>query len=633
MPEEAFDGMWWERGRIDAPRAARIAVARGPVPPPQTGWRPPRELPNLAGARVLGIDTETKDLELTTRGPGAVRGAAHAVGISVATEDARWYFPLRHEYAAESVMNLEPTPVLRWLDELFSRPVQIVGANLLYDLEVLQHEGVRQPCGELIDVQFAEPLIDEESRSGYSLDSLGAKYTGAGKEGSLLYKWCADSFGGLPGEEQRKNIWRAPPSLVGPYAEADARLPLQVYAKQKPLLEAENLINLFKLECELIPLLIAMRYRGVRVDLERAQQVAKWLREEARRAQEAIPRVDVWSGDSIARAFDAAGAEYPRTEAGNPSFRKEWLAACEHPLAKAVLAVRTYEKAANPFVESFILGMHHNGRIHCQFNPLRSDEYGTVSGRFSSSLPNLQQIPSRDPILGPLLRSLFIPEEGCKWQRGDHSQIEYRLLVHYLKGRGADALRAQYKTDPTTNFHRLTQKMVEEQTGVKLDYVPAKSFNFGLVYGMGKAKIKRSLGVDDLIAERLYDAYFEALPSVKGAYNGAQRLATRRGYIKTILGRRRRFHDGEGAHKALNACLQGGAADILKKGMVDCYHAGVFNATGYPHLTIHDELDWSCGPGSEAAFAEAKRIMEQCVPLQVPLIFEMSTGANWGECK
>lgn len=632
---ERFDnvGLWWADYPIESSRGTRVYGRTVDVP--TTGWLPPTEFPNLTGATVLGLDTETKDPELTTRGPGGVRGKGQVVGVSVATDDKTWYFPIRHEYAPQARHNLDPAKVFAWLNDTLQRPVSIVGANLLYDLEWLRAEGVAMPRGELFDVQYAEPLIDEESRSGYSLDALARKYTGEGKDTPVLYKWCADSFGGEANERQRANIWRSPPTLVGPYAEADALLPLQILATQRKTLAQENLTDLFRLECGLIPLLLEMRYRGVRVDIDKARAVSKWLREEAAKAQAQLPKVDVWSADSIARAFDAEGIEYTRTLAGNPSFTRPWLETCPHPLAQHVLNVRLYEKAANPFVESYILENHHNGRLHCQFNPLRGDEYGTVSGRFSSSNPNLQNIPARHPVLGPLLRSLFIPEEGCVWVRGDYSQIEYRLLIHYAVGRGAEALRDRYRNDPKTSFHRLAMALVLEHTGVTLDYKPAKNLNFGLVYGMGKEKLTRSLSVEPDLGARLYDAYFEAMPAVKATYQSAQRLATRRGYIKTLLGRRRRFvGEDAGTHRALNACLQGGAADVIKKAMYECWKAGVFadDACGIPHLTVHDELDWSRAAGREKAFESARAIMQTCVEIKVPLLLDTTEGTNWGDC-
>lgn len=640
-------GLWWQDfpqeklQRTHTPRADRL------VSVPETGWQVPREFPNLRGAKLLGLDTETKDLELGSRGPGAVRGAAHAVGFSVATEDKSWYFPIRHEYEAQKGMNLDPVSTLAWLNEQLQVQRPVVGANLLYDLEILRVEGVRvNPKCPLWDVQLAEPLLDEQRRS-YALDALGQIHLGTGKDSNELYQWCASSFGGDSNGDQRANIWRAPPTLVGPYAEMDALLPLQILQKQRPLLQAEGLTELFDLECGLIPLLLDMRFRGVRIAETRAQEMAHWLRQQAQLAQAKIQGIEVWSAKSIEQAFKAAGHEILYTEAGNPSFTKLWLEAQSHELAQNVLDVRLYEKAANPFVESYLLQNLYQGRVHCSFHPMRSDDYGTVSGRFSSSNPNLQNIPSRHKVIGPAIRSLFIPEEGCVWLRGDHSQIEYRLLVSDAVGEGAEQLRERYRKDASTDFHELAIDMVDKITGVKLERTPAKNLGFGLCYGMGKDKLKRTLGVSADVAERLYNAYFTALPAVKHTFTSASRLVGRRGYIRTLLGRRRRFTTFEdtkygrqraGTHAALNARLQGGAADVLKKGMHECYKAGLYaeDACGTPHLTVHDETDFSIAPTAKVALAvkEMKHTMESCMPMvRVPLIFSLTQGANWGECK
>lgn len=635
--------MWWSD--YAPPKAARNSQAQvvRQVAVPTTGWKPPRDLPNLAGVKLLGVDTETKDTWLTDHGsPGAVRGLAHVVGVSVATHDAAWYLPIRHEYDAQRGMNLNPEAVLAWLRDTLAQPqLHVVGAKLLYDLEVLRAENV-EVAGPVWDVQFAQPLLDEQQRH-YNLDALGNQHLGVGngKDYKALYQWCADSFGGAADGHQRANIYRCPPTLVGPYAESDARTALLVLDKQRPLLAAEDLSDLFQLECELIPLLLDMRYRGVRIDEAKAQETADWLRAQAKAAQAKLPGVDVWSNNSIARAFDAAGYKYPYTEAGNPSFTKLWLESqTNNLLAAAILDIRTYEKAANPFVESYLLGNMHNGRVHCQFHPLRGDEYGTVSGRFSSSDPNLQNIPVRHKVIGPMLRGLFIPEPGCIWRKQDYDQVEYRGLVHYARGRttrektNAEQLRKQYQEDPTTDFHKLTTRMVQEIAGVALDRRPAKNLNFGLVYGMGKDKLKRSLGVSADLAERLYEAYFQSMPAVKATYNEADRIARRRGYVLTHLKRRRRFAEGESTHKALNAVLQGTAADIMKKAMRDIYKAGLTKLLGAPHLTVHDELDWSDPQTRESneAFAEVERIMVECVQLRVPLRVSVSTGKDWGSC-
>lgn len=634
-------GMWWADFPIERTSGPRQDYMRV-VDPPPTGWTPPQNFPNLDGVKVIGFDTETKDLELLERGPGGVRGTGHLVGLSVATTDQAWYFPMRHEYAPQSSYNLDPDRVMAWAEDLLRGPALKVGANLLYDCEMVRAAGVTVH-GPFYDVQFAEPLLDEHAHS-YSLDKIATKYLGQGKETPLLYQWCADSFGGKADGSQRKNIWRAPPSLVGPYAQADALLPLQVRLKQQAQLDAENLNRLLDIEHRLIPLLMDMRFRGVRVDLDAAQQTLAWLRSQAAQGQAQLGQLDVWANAQIAKAFDAAGLQYPLTAAGGPSFTRQYLETVDHPLARNLLIVRNYEKAANPFVESYILGGQVNGRVYTQFHPLRNDEYGTVSGRFSSSNPNLQNIPARDKVLGPRLRGLFVPEVGCTWRRYDYSQIEYRLLAHDALGHGADEIRARYQRDKAINFHRLTLDMVRELTGVELDYKPAKNLNFGMVYGMGKDKTVRSLGTSYDLGLKLWESYHEANPYVRQTYKGAERLVNRRGWIRTLLGRRRRFPEiitndygrqvRVGAHKALNARLQGGAADVMKKAMVDCYEAGVFDVLGPPHITVHDELDVSDDgtPAAAQAAREMQHIMETCVTLKVPLLVEVSGGPNWGAC-
>lgn len=639
--------MWEDHPVIKAVRGERRTVN---VAPPVTGWRPPTEFPNLRGVKLLGLDTETKDPLLREKGPGTFRGDSHIVGVSVATDDRSWYFPIRHEYEAERALNLDAEHVLAWLrEEVAAEPRAYVGANVLYDLEHLRAEGVEFAHGTSFhDVQFAEALIDEEARS-YALDVIARTYLGEGKGSDILYAWCAQSFGGEVTGSQRRNIWRAPPSLVGPYAEADARLPLQVLQAQWPLLERDELLEVYELESALIPLLLDMRFAGVRVDVQRAERVLTLLREKASIAHEQLNGINVWANEDIAAVLDAEGLPYERSATGRPSFTKEWLATCKHPIARLILEARMYEKAANPFVESYLLENAVKGRVHGQFHPLRSDSNGTVSGRFSSSNPNLQNIPSRDEVLAPMLRGLFIPEQGAVWVRTDYSQIEYRLLVELavaMGARGATEMLKRYEASPDTDFHVMTMELVREITRVELARKPAKGLNFGLVYGMGRDKLIASLGVSRAQGNRLYEAYFAALPAVKTALKMAMTQAQYLGYVQTILGRRKRFSrmeegfDGQQqrafTHKALNSILQGSAADVMKRAMVRCYEAGLlFTDDVTTHLTVHDELDLSVHPtrAGREALREIKALQEAAVETRVPLLVDVTEGKNWGECR
>jgi DNA polymerase I-like protein with 3'-5' exonuclease and polymerase domains len=647
-------GFFWEDLPQERTRGEHVAVVR-PMPAiPDTGWRPPSEFPRLEAAKVLAIDCETKDPNLLEHGPGSIRRDGHIVGISVGTEDgARFYFPMRHEVGG---MNMDAEQVLRWAADELTRPGQTkVGANLMYDAEWLASEGVDITKGDpkFIDVQWQEALLDENAKS-YALEALGQKYLGEGKASNSLYEWCSKAYGGQPNGKQRANIYRAPASLVGPYAESDVDLPLRIAALQKAALAAEGLDGVAELENALIPMLLAMRRRGVRVDREAGDSLSEELSQQLETMRTTFNDMDIWSAASIAAACDVAGAPYLRTAKGNPSFTSAWLAAQEHPFLVAVNKMRRIDKLRGTFIEGHALGHLVNGRVHAQFHPLRGDDNGTVSGRFSSSLPNLQNIPSRDDELAPLIRGLFLPDEGQRWARFDWSQIEYRLLVHYARGGGADAARRQYRDDPTTDFHR----MVSELTGI--DRKPAKNINFGLVYGMGVKKMAASLGRSEEATRALFEQYHTTLPFVKSTFDAASQMAAQRGYTRTLLGRRRRFElweprqwdkDAEACgkeaataawgvgirraytHKALNSILQGGAADIMKQAMVDIWKAGVCKVLGAPLVTVHDELGWSAAdtPQAQEALAECQRIMETCVTLRVPLRAEREEGPSWGQ--
>jgi DNA polymerase-1 len=250
--------------------------------------------------------------------------------------------------------------------------------------------------------------------------------------------------------------------------------------------------------------------------------------------------------------------------------------------------VRHLDKLRETFVKG-ILEKHINGRIYTQFHQLRSDSNGTVSGRMSSSLPNLQQIPIRSDE-GKLVRSIFIPEEGQRWFKNDWPQVEYRLIVHdaaSLKLAGAQAVVDKYRTDENADFHQI----VADMTG--LDRYAAKTVNFGLAYGEGVAKLCATLGLSREKGETLLKEYHRRAPFIKQLSSGCMSIAARTGEIETLLGRIRRFDTWEirhgdeityfrerrpgsrraFTHAALNARIQGSAADIMKLAMVNIWDA------------------------------------------------------------
>lgn len=671
-------GFFWEdveQGR------SHNSFAR-PIPPiPDTGWTAPTTFPRLVDARVVAIDCETKDTELTTKGPGFRRTGdegAHIAGLAVGTPDGgRWYFPMRHTIAPEQ--NLDPEAVLAWArDNLCTPGQEKVGANLMYDVDALWSEGV-PVTGPFIDVQFAAALLDE-NRFTYSLESLAQDYLGEGKVGDELRKWVERAYG--DDDNYRQHIHKAPPCLVGPYAESDVDLPLRLLERQRGMLEEQGLTDLFRLETALVPGLVRMRQRGVRVDIEYAKRLDDELTASIEHCDVLLSaaagrRIDVNSRDDLARLFKAAGVEYPMTQAKKPvpSFTKAWLAACTHPTAALINERRKLEKYRNTFVRGYVLGLSVNDRLHALFHPLKGDENGTVSGRFSSSLPNLQNIPARDPVWGPKLRALFIPEDGEVWGRHDWSQIEYRFLAHYARGPSGNTVRQKYRDDPKTDFHEMVLDMVAPVAGWdvstpamrKEHRKPTKNLNFGLCYGMGKKKLIGDLGLTDEEGEELFEGYHTAAPFVQATSKEASRMASERGYIMTVLHRRARFDLYEpinkptkdtGAdlampalpydravekygsrvrraytHKALNRLLQGSSADLMKKAMLDVIESGVESVLGAPLLTCHDELCHSVPPtpAGREALNHVKHLMETSIELRVPVFAEQSVGPNWGD--
>jgi DNA polymerase I-like protein with 3'-5' exonuclease and polymerase domains len=560
--------------------------------------------------------------------------------------------------------------VKAWAQRELCRPNQPkLGANLLYDLDYLYHWGV-PVSGPFYDVQVAEPLLNE-NRYKYSLDSLAEEYLGRGKETTLVEQACeARGWKDAP----QSHLWELPPEIVGPYAEGDVDRPLGIFRQQKVRLEAEGLWDLFMLETRLIPMLLAMRQNGVRVDVERAKKFQTELIIKERRAQAALDQmagdhVDIWAAASIAQAFGRLGLEYRKTrKTGAPSFTKDFLEFHKHPIGPLILEARKLDKLRGTFVEGHLLGYLIGDRIHCEFNQLKGTDYGTVTGRFSCCNPNLQQIPSEGE-LAPIIRSFFIPEEGAHWGRADYSQIEIRILAHYAKGRGAEEIRQAFRDDPKIDYH----SMCAEIAGIGRK--AAKKLNFGVVYGEGYRKLAHQLGLSDAEGKELRQQYYDKLPFLKETSNLASRVARERGYIYTILNRRRRFNTWEPSdwnlsqkfrdttddvdrtsvravrewiraqdkarggiqraftYKALNAVIQGSAADLMKKAMVNVWEAGICDILGSPLLTVHDEMDFSVPQTKEGleAWAECVWLMETALEFRVPIRVDGELKPNWGQ--
>jgi DNA polymerase I-like protein with 3'-5' exonuclease and polymerase domains len=414
----------------------------------------------------------------------------------------------------------------------------------------------------------------------------------------------------------------------------------------------QDIESIFNLETDLFPCLVDMRFKGVRVDVERAHILKERLSKEEEQLLQEVEKetqinVQIWAARSIAKVFDKLGLDYSRTEkTESPSFTKNFLQEHKHPMVQRIAKAREINKAHTTFIDT-IIKYEHKGRIHADINQIRSDQGGTVTGRFSYNNPNLQQLPARNKDLGPLIRSLFLPEEGHTWGCFDYSQQEPRLVVHYAslyKFPSVYEVIEAYNNDISTDFHQIVADMAQ------IPRSQAKTINLGLFYGMGKNKLQAELGVTKEKAEELFNQYHKKVPFVKQLMSAASNRAQDKGRVRTLLGRRCRFdlwepnqfgihkalpHEealkehGPGikrayTYKALNKLIQGSAADMTKKSMLELYKEGII-----AHIQIHDELDLSVE--SENHAKKIIEIMENAVNLEVPNKVDYESGETWGD--
>ena len=610
---------------------------------PQTEWLPPEEFPDLTQHTEVAIDLETKDPELTKMGSGAIIGNGDVVGIAVAVEGWCGYYPIAHEGGG----NMDRKMVLKWLQDVLNTSSDKIFHNAMYDVCWLKAMGLKIN-GRIIDTMIASALCDE-NQFRFDLNTCAKRYTGESKDEAALYA-AAKEWGIDPKGE----MYKLPAMYVGQYAEKDASITLQLWQFLKREIVNQDINSIFDLETELFPCLVDMRFLGVRVDVESAHNLKQQLVTEEKNFLHKVKKetsidVQIWAARSIAQVFEKLKLPFDRTEKTQaPSFTKNFLQNHPNPIVQCIAKAREINKAHTTFIDT-ILKHSHKGRIHAEINQLRGDNGGTVTGRFSYSNPNLQQIPARNKDLGPKIRSLFIPEDKCKWGVFDYSQQEPRLVVHYAALQelyGVEEVVDSYRNNPDTDFHTIVADMAN------IPRSQAKTINLGLFYGMGKNKLQAELGVDKETSDALFRQYHDQVPFVKQLMDNVMQRAQQRGQIRTLLGRLCRFHLWEpnmfGMHKALphdqailehgpgirraftykalNKLIQGSAADMTKKAMLELYKEGII-----PHIQVHDELDLSIE--SEAHADKIKEIMEHAVELEVPNKVDYESGPNWGEIK
>lgn len=623
----------------------------------QSDWHPPEDFPELDG--IVGLDFETRDPKMNSIGPGWAWADLHdgthldtqfgyPVGVALAWGGGHGYWPTAHANGG----NMPGSSVYGWLREQAQKPnVTFVVASGQYEAGWLRALKIK-PYNRLHDVQLMAPLLNEHRRS-YGLDALSLDYLGKRKDETLL-KQAAKDFGL---KHPKSDLWQLPATYVGPYAEQDAVLVFELFAIMQEKILDQGLQNVYDVERELIDILVDMRCRGVRVDLDETQQAINLAIAKERDALASLKRltnlrVDPWSGESCAMALRERGISIPRTANNKDSVTKEFLETSNDEVATLIREARRWNKCHTTFLSGHILRHSIKGRIHCQFHSLRNDTElgganGTVTQRFSSSDPNLQQLPSparKDPEIGFLVRKLFKPEEGEEWHSADYKSQEPKLICHFAELaelKGAKEACDRYRNDKYHDFYA----PIRSYTG--LDKHSAKTIVLGLAYGMGDGKLCHSLGYETEPAEfenpqgkiiyfekagpegkALLDKFDEVVPFIRKIQKLCKVRIEKRGFLVGLDGARFRPLTPDEYRKGLNKLIQGSAARQMKRAMLEISRRGML-----PNLlvTVHDELGLS---GRGEVFRNKLTVaMEEAVVLRVPSTIDLEVGPSWGDAK
>jgi len=648
---------------------------------PNSTWIAPKELPALTSVAEIALDCETQDIGLKeNKGPGWATKAGHICGIAIAWKEEDYrsiYIPITHPESS----NFDRGQVRRWLRHLLQKKVRFIYHNAAYDIGWISSDLGLPPPQQIDDSSCMAYMIDEGGLN-YRLDTLCKTYDVPGKQEEVLRDYAQ-----AMGFDPKKDIYQMPARYVGTYGEADALGTLALAHALRPIIIKEELSAAYDLEMELVPMVHAMRQRGICIDYDKCEQLYYRFKEQSQVALvDLTDRIgkttgidDIRSVKWLERVFQAEQISYPYTNKpnrdGSPrgSFEAKWMKKHPHWLPRLITRAKSREEAAEKFVKGYLMDFcTEDSRIHPTINQYRGESPGddedssggTRTYRFSYADPPLQQIPHRDPEMAEI-RSVFIGEDGERWLSVDYSQQEFRLMVHYAylqKLSGAAAARQRYQEDPNTDFHA----MVAEMTG--LERKPAKDCNFAKAYGAGVDKFAMMIGQSKEAAARIMNQYDERLPFVKMLYTKCKERVEDRGYIVLLDGARirfdwwnvlrakyekdnnpdyqadcrwneaqRRVHDPENkwyqqklhrsrTNKAMNALIQGGAARQTKIAMRDVWRAGYC-----PVLQIHDELCFSIANEKQAQ--EIAEIMRIAVPLALPMKVDAEIGDSWMEKK
>lgn len=577
------------------------------------------DFPVIEDGDEVTFDTETNGLDWQTK---------HIVGFVITLPDRNFnaYYPIRHK----SGPNMDPAKVIAWVKSWMNKKITLIGHNLKFDLHMCANDGIFFPNAKFEDTQINATLLDEHMGS-FSLDNLGKEYKLNTKKATYIYEYIASKIGCKPDKYSMAHFWELPADdpVAHEYAMADGEVTYLARQVQNEMIPYQGLTKIWAVESALVPVLMKMERRGVPVDLAALERLKEFVNKKLQAAMLLLPPdFNSRSPKQVAAALAADGltdADFPRTPIGNLSFTEKWLS--NYDTGRAIINVRKLTNLQNTFITGSVEDKLFEGRIHCNFNQMFDGEYGTHTGRLSSSGPNMQQVPKRDKLLAPIFRSIFVPEKGLEWDTNDYSQQEYRVFAMYS---GSKYLAESYAAG------RDMHQAVADELGVERD-PSAKRLNLGMLYWMGKEKLAGQLGVTLEQAQFYRQSYDARIPEVKNFLNRAKESGERNGFVCTIMGRRQRFPNTRHAYKSSSRIIQGTCADIVKTKMVEVnsFLEGETRGELGLILQVHDSLDWFRYPGAEDLSREARRIMADMSTVSdklgaIEMKVDSAVGPSWG---
>jgi DNA polymerase-1 len=583
------------------------------------------DLPRLEG-RPLIIDTETTGLN-------KIKDKPFIVPITI--EGKSWALRMDKN-------------TISWLSDNIPMAKWCVFHAAKYDLHMLLNAGLKESVIERSKIWCTlvhETLIDDTHRS-FSLDNICNKRFKIRKRDDELLQWLADHCGGKPERKaQMKNISKAPIEMVAYYAVGDTELTEKLFEAQIKDIASQDLGNVASLEMETLKALLDMERRGVPININKVNKsLEKFIKMKAEigdRIRELSGfDVNVRSGKQLEKAFQSLGVPITyNKDTGNPIFDKEQLASMDDDLSNSILSERSYGTMISSFLSKFPEHMHEDGRIRCDFNQTKTDEYGVITGRLSSSNPNLQQIPNpkRSGDKAAEVRAVFEAPKGTKWISNDWKQFEFRMFAHYSND---PAIIEEFRSNPDADYHQL----VADLTNLKRDPY-AKQLNLGLVFSMGQGLLAKKCGlpytqkvekggvylVAGKEAKLLFEKYHYKLPGVKKMLKDAERVATTRGYVKTLSGRRIRFHDKNKTYKAAGLVFQGSSADMMKMKLVELNKEFKHDKNCSLILAVHDEFNFIDGGDTKKTTKKITEIVNDMPQLKIPIRSDIAVSNNWYE--